>query len=407
MGGKGRIGGTGRTVILSLLFGVSAFAQIDPRQMAGIPRPVNDLPDASISVRLIRGQLANNIASHPVELHYANGRVLKVNTDDAGRAQFDKLAPGVVKATADVDGEHLESQDFEAPRQGGIRLILVATDKNAPASAPGAAAAPAVTGTVVLTDNSRIVFEPGDEFVAVYYILEIFNNSTSPVTPDPPFTFDMPKGALGTTILDGSSPIARSSGAHISLAGPVPPGKTTIQVVAEMPADSGTLDVVQTFPASLDRLAVLVKKVGDTKLESPTIERQQDFPNDGGTVIGAMGGTIAAGKPIELHLIDLPHHSPVPRYTALGIAGIVVLAGVWAGTRTQAGESVDAERKRLTARREKLFGELVKIERERRGAREGSRDERSARRREELVAQLEHIYGALDDPDRSGAAASA
>lgn len=379
------------------------FQMPDPKQMAGIPRPVNDLPDASISVRLIRGQLSNNIAGHLVELHYANGRVVKVNTDDAGRAQFDKLAPGVVKATSDVDGEHLESQDFEVPKQGGIRLMLVATDKNAPAPAPGTA--PAVKGTVVLTDNSRIVFEPGDEFVSVYYILEIFNNSTNSVEPDPPFRFDMPKGALGTTLLDGTSPLVRSNGAHISLSGPVPPGKTLIQAVAEMPADGGTLDITQTFPASLDVLAVLVKKVGDTKLQSPTIERQQDLPNDGQTVIGAMGGTIAAGKPIELHLMDLPHHSPVPRFAALSLAGVVVLAGVWAGTRKLQGEAIDAERKRLAARREKLFGELVKLERERRGARDGSRDERSERRREELVAQLEHIYGALDDPDRSGATA--
>jgi hypothetical protein len=376
----------------------------DPKQMAGIPRPVNDLPDGSISVRLIRGQLSNNIAGHLVELHYANGRVVKVNTDDAGRAQFDKLAPGVVKASADVDGEHLESQEFEAPKQGGIRLMLVATDKNAPASAPGSAAAPAVKGQIVLTDNSRIVFEPGDEFVSVYYILEIFNNNTNPVEPDPPFRFDMPKGALGTTLLDGTSPIVRSNGAHISLGGPVPPGKTLIQAVAEMPADGGTLDITQTFPASLDRLAVLVKKVGDTRLESPTIERQQDFPNEGQTVIGAMGGTIAAGKPIELHLKDLPHHSPVPRIAALGIAGVVVLAGVWAGTRKRQGETADVERKRLVTRREKLFGELLKLERERRAGRAASGD-RSERRREELIAQLEHIYGALDDPDRAGATA--
>ena len=277
-------------------------------------------------------------------------------------------------------------------------------DKNAPASQGAAPQAPAVKGSVVLTDNSRIVFEPGDEFVSVYYILEIFNNNTNPVDPNPPFAFDMPKGALGTTLLDGTSPIVRSNGAHISLAGPVPPGKTLIQAVAEMPSDSGTLDVTQTFPASLDRLAVLVKKVGDTKLQSPTIERQQDFPNDGQTVIGAMGGTIVAGKPIELHLTDLPHHSPVPRIAALTTAGVIILAGVWLGTRKQDLVSADAERKRLVTRREKLFGELVKLERERRS---GKTDNRSERRREELMAQLEHIYGALDDPDRTAAPATA
>ena len=389
--------------VLSVLCGgvfVSAqFQMPDPKQMAGIPRPVNDLPDASISVRLIRGQLSNNIASHQVELHFANGRVIKVNTDDAGRAQFDKVPPGVVKASADVDGEHLESQEFEAPKQGGIRLMLVATDKNAKA-AP--ALPPAVPGAITLSENSRIVFEPGDEFVAVYYILEIVNNSTAPVNPNPPFEFEMPKGAMSTTLLDGSSSIVRTRGAHVSLAGPVPPGKTIVQLVAELAADSGALDITQTFPASMDRLTVLVKKVGDTRLVSTSLERVQDFPSDGQVVIAGMGGTIPAGKAIALSLTDLPHHSSVPRYTAVTLASLVVMGGVWAATRKQDGASVEAERKRLVARREKLFGELVKIERERRG---GRKDERSAARREEIMAQLEHVYGALDDPDRPTATA--
>ncbi|HKF65331.1 MAG TPA: hypothetical protein VKB36_02345, partial [Vicinamibacterales bacterium] len=164
----------------------------DPKQMAGIPRPVTDLPDGSISVRLIRGQLSNNIAGHSVEAHLENGRVVTVKTDDAGRAQFDKLQAGAsVKFTANVDGEQLESQEFPVPSQGGIRLMLVATDKNAAAAAGG----PAVSGQVSLSENSRIVFEPGDETVTVYYILEIVNGGSSPVTPAPPFALDMPKAA--------------------------------------------------------------------------------------------------------------------------------------------------------------------------------------------------------------------
>src|SRR5689334_2368326 len=80
--------------VLLFLRGGELFAQFqmpDPKQMSGIPRPVTDLPDGSISVRLIRGQLSNNIASHQVELNFANGRVLKANTDEGGRAQFDKV----------------------------------------------------------------------------------------------------------------------------------------------------------------------------------------------------------------------------------------------------------------------------------------------------------------------------
>src|SRR5437773_12530679 len=81
------------------------FQMPDPKEMAGIPRPVEDLPNGAISVRLIRGQLSNNITNHPVELH-AGDKVLTVKTDEAGRAQFNDVPPGsTVKATADVDGE--------------------------------------------------------------------------------------------------------------------------------------------------------------------------------------------------------------------------------------------------------------------------------------------------------------
>ena len=62
------------TKLLALLLAVlciasPGWAQVgmpDPRQMAGIPRPVDDLPDGAISVRLIRGQMSNNIPNHPV-----------------------------------------------------------------------------------------------------------------------------------------------------------------------------------------------------------------------------------------------------------------------------------------------------------------------------------------------------
>src|SRR5829696_7286624 len=104
------------------------FAMPDPKEMSGIPRPVNDLPNGSISVRLIRGALSNNIAGHPVTLTIA-GTSTVVRTDENGRAQFDAVPAGAaVKASTDVDGEHLESQEFVAPAQGGIRVMLVATD---------------------------------------------------------------------------------------------------------------------------------------------------------------------------------------------------------------------------------------------------------------------------------------
>src|ERR1700704_4632285 len=78
------------------------FQMPDPKQMSGIPRPVTDLPEGSISVRVIRGELSNNLKGQTVELR-VGGKVLTAKTDENGRAQFDKVAAGAtVKASTDV-----------------------------------------------------------------------------------------------------------------------------------------------------------------------------------------------------------------------------------------------------------------------------------------------------------------
>ena len=212
--------------VLSLLgVGRVSSAQVqmpDPKQMSGIPRPVDDLPMGSISVRLIRGSLTNNITKFPVEMHIGS-KVLTVQTDEDGRAQFDHLNPAsTVKAVAIVDGERLESQEFQVPDRGGIRLMLVATDKEKAAKDAALAAMPAVVGQVVLGDDSRVVVEPGDEFLSVWYLLTITNSASTPVKTAAPFTFSMPSGAVGTSLLPESSPQARVDGTHIYVDGRVP-----------------------------------------------------------------------------------------------------------------------------------------------------------------------------------------
>jgi hypothetical protein len=363
----------------------------DPKQMSGIPRPVDDLPKGSISVRLIRGALSNNIAGHPVDLHIG-GKVTTVKTDDAGRAQFDAVPPGAtVKATADVDGEHLESQEFVAPAEGGIRLMLVATD-------PTKASAPATTGTVVIGQQSRIVLQPREEAVDVFYLLDIANGASGPVNTAMPFAFDMPADAKGCGIMQGSSPQASIAGIRVSVAAPFAPGSTFVQVACEVPAASGSVDIEQRFPAPLEQLAVVVKKTGDTTLRSPQIKEQRELPADGEMFIAATGGGVAAGQPLELSIAGVPHHSPAPRRVALTLVVVIAIAGVWAASgRVEDAPAKAAERKRLLARRDKLFNELVRLEQDHRSARVDER--RYSMRRTEIVGALEQIYSALDGDD--------
>ena len=49
-------------LLLALLgLPAGAFGQPDPRQMSGIPLPDAELNDGTVSVRVIRGQLSNNV----------------------------------------------------------------------------------------------------------------------------------------------------------------------------------------------------------------------------------------------------------------------------------------------------------------------------------------------------------
>ena len=98
--------------------------------------------------------------SRTIRVEHIGDKVQTVKTD-AGRAQFDHLNPGAtLKAVAVVDGERLESQEFPMPGQGGIRLMLVATDKEKEAKAAAAAKEPAVTGQVILGNGTRVIIEP-------------------------------------------------------------------------------------------------------------------------------------------------------------------------------------------------------------------------------------------------------
>jgi hypothetical protein len=397
-----------RTVlcVLGILCGLGAVisAQMDPallKQASGIPRPVDDLPDGTISIRVVRGDLSRPIQNQSVELRVGDD-VKRVDTDGEGRAEFLVLTSGTVKAVTVVDGARLESQEFRAPGRGGIRMVLVATDKEAAARAAEGVKA-AITGPLVIGSETQIVVEPDDEIVRVYYLLEIMNPATVHVNPPELFMFDVPSSAIGASIMEGSQGDANVNGTRVRVQGPFPPGRTAVQVAYALDSGSGSIEISQTFPVTLEHLAVIVKKIGDAALSSPQIARQQEMPVSGEVFIAATGeGAIAAGQPIALSITGLPHHSRAPRWIAMSIAAAIAFIGVLAARRPEEAETRGAERKRLIARREKLFQDLVRLEHDhRRGRLDGAR---YTSRREELLGALEHVYGALESDDPGVAA---
>jgi hypothetical protein len=325
-------------VLIALLAPSYAAAQAlqmpDPKQMSGVPLPSADLPNGTVSVRVVRGGPGNNLAGETVELTVASRPVAGVKTDATGRAQFSSVAAGAeVTARAVVSGETLESRPFKMPDRGGIRLMLVATDPEAAKreeESAKLAAGPAQPGIVVLGGDSRFVIETAEDALQVFYLLNVMSSARTPVEPPAPLVFDLPTGASGAAILEGSTPQARVSGARVTVTGPFPPGSTTVQVGFILPHEGGEITLEQKMPAALEQVLVVAEKSGDLRIASPQAPAQREMPADGKTYIVASGPAIAAGGTLQVSVAGLMGHARWPRYVALSLAGIILLAGAWA-----------------------------------------------------------------------------
>jgi hypothetical protein len=369
----------------------------DVRQMSGVPLPSGELPRGTVTVRVVRGSLANPLTNLEVEL--TGGASAKASTNEAGRAEFSGLAVGAtVRAVATVDGERLQSQDFAVPTSGGIRVMLVATD---PALAKRdeedrkLAAGPARPGIVVFGDQSRIVFELGDDGLTVFNIFEIQNTARVPVDPSGPVVFDLPPAAERASILEGSSPAATAAGKRVTVNGPFPPGATLVQFAYNLPYTGATVDYRQTLPASLSQVTIIAQKVEGMAVTSPHISQQREMRADGGQYLVGQGPAVPAGSDITVSFSGLPHAATWPRNLALALAVVILTSGALAAFRGRRSPAADAERRRLELERERLFAALASLET---SQRTGAIDPVTyAEERRRLVVALERVYAALDD----------
>ena len=390
---------TGRlaaSALVMCMVGAVLWAQPDPRQMSGIPRPDPNLADGLITVRVIRGSFANNVSDHPVEL-LAGDTVLTAETDREGRASFTSLSPGSqVRVATTLDGERLVSQPFATPGRGGVAVLLVGvTGGGGGDPITSVVAGP---GRVTLGQDSRILIELGEETIEVYYLLDVLTVAEGPVAPQMPFELTLPSGAQAGTVLQGSTPRTIVDGSRVSVSGAFGPGITPVRVGYILPYSSGSLVLSQTFPADFDQLLVFVEKWGAMDVASALIDRRGELAADatgGFPLLWGAGARVPAGQPVVLELGGLPHHSGWPRIIALSLSGVIVALSVWGASGTGGGD-IEAQRVSvLQTRREKLFDDLVKTEQQHRHGTIGPT--RYGTRRAELIAQLERVLRDLDE----------
>jgi hypothetical protein len=360
----------------------------DARAMSGIPRPDGATAAGTVSVRLVRGQLTSFVTGHPVEF-IVNGKSQTVKTDSSGRAVLSGVTPGAtVHVLAMVDGERLDSQDFQALPDAGVLLLLVATEKHGASET----ASRAVPGTVTIGGQSRIVAQFEEEVLQLYYVFDIVNPSSETVKTRP-LVFELPSSAQNATVLEGSARNAVAQGRTITVTGPFGPGVTTVEMAYALPPGERA-SIRQPLPAPLAQVALMVEKVGAMVVSSPQLTNLREDSDGGKQFFVGTGPALAAGSILSIDITGLPHHATWPRYVALALSLVALAGGTWGASRT-GGRSADAvARAELEKRREAAFTELLRIEQRRTPGQ--LEDERTGVRRAELRAELERIYGELD-----------
>jgi hypothetical protein len=389
------------TVLMAFAAPAPAQQMPDPSQMAGRPLPAPELATGTVSVRVVRERMGNNISNQPVSLQAAN-RTLSATTDAQGRATFGDVPVGTsITVETVVDGETLRSQEFAVPPSGGVRVALIAGLEAAAtrerAAREEAAKLPARQGVVVFGGESRVIFEFQDDNLQVFYLLDILNNARTPIDIGEPLVVVLPDGAVGASALDGSSPLATVQGDRIRITGPFPPGATQVQVGYRYPYNSETATIRQQWPAPFEQLFVAAEKVAGLQMSSPQFQQQQEANAGGAPFLMATGGRLNAGDSLTITLTGLPHRSTLMRNIGLGAGLLILGVGFWVAF-TGTGQRTDRTGE-LARRKEKLMNELVALEEQHRQGRVDER--RYASRRQSLLSQLERVMGEIEGEGRA------
>jgi len=173
---------------------------------------------------------------------------------------------------------------------------------------------------------------------------------------------------------------------------------TPVMVAYILPYSGGTLALSQTFPATFAQLLVFTQKWGAIDMASTLIERRGEMAageTGGLPMLWGAGGAVPAGRVVALELNGLPHHSGWPRIVALSLTGLIVAIGVWTSKGSPGSDDASQRVDTLQGRRETLFAELVRVERQQRIGKIGPT--RYGTRRAELVDQLQRVLRDLDD----------
>lgn len=383
--------------------------------VAGTVEEAADLPKGVLALKVLDTS-GQPLPSKEVKLGAAMNdnqvRVYKAVSDASGLTRFKDLPVGQAAGYAAVvehEGLRLGTEPFRMPAdkgmRGQIRALGRTTDPTIlriePRSkvvlevreGPGGAAALAMAQSLVFKNVSDKIFDPGDRGLLI----------------------PLPEGATGAQELPRSEPLDLGAKGGVALKAPIPPSSgvafaSQANFGFVLPT-SGTssFSVRQPLPFGMESPLILVLASTNLTMAAPGLRMLPDEKDPQGNIVKMYElPKIAPGGVLAFTVGGLPAHERQGQIITAVLCLLLIAGAFVAGWRQSAthGQDRDAQT-RLVAEREKLFAELVALERERRAAQgTGVANGVYERRRTDLVEKLESVYRDLDGLDRGSAAPS-
>jgi hypothetical protein len=363
--------------------------------VTGTVEDATDLPVGTLELELF-GEDGKPLAGVPVRLGQValqgtvDGQHVKVHqgkADENGRARFEGLTTGAsagYAAVFDRAGTRVSTEPFRMSTESGMRGKLRALGQTND------------TSVLRIDQRSRVALDTREENITVMIAMVFQNVSNQTFDPGPGgILVKLPPGATGAQEIEGGSPVeVTAEGVRIHVV--IPPNSAATFAAQALfgyvlkGEGDGTVEVRQPLPAMMEDPLIIVPVKSNLEVKASGLKfLSEESGRNGDKLKLYRMPAVPASSPLTLSVSGVPVRDRSGAVVASGLCLLLVVAAlVWARPPSSAADA-EAAKAALVQRREKLFSELVALERKRKAS---TSDSALDARRRELVASLDVVY---------------
>jgi hypothetical protein len=355
--------------------------------------PQDGLPAGTLEVALV-DESGKPLADRLVQLGQVSAdnavKVSKATSDARGLVRFKDLPTGESIGYAAIiqhQSMRLGTEPFRMDPARGMRAEIRAMARSSDPS------------VLRFEARSKLILEVGEDSLQMMEQLVFKNTSDKLFDPGTEgLLVPLPEDHEGAREIDGTTPLEVRAGQGVAVHAPIPPNAgamfyTQIRVGFVIPAGGQPeVHLKQPMPFGLEKPFFVVPASANLTVSGPGLRSEPDQTDTHGNVVKLYTmDDIAPGGTLAVTVSGLPALNRRGRNIAAVLCLLLVGAAVAGSTRSKKVAHAQNTAAQLTDRREKLFAELVALEK----ARKTRQDAGADQRRQELVAKLENVYREL------------